>query len=92
MSTTSKVMHSVRGGGGGFRGAKENGQCYYSDGLDSLATEAIEGLHRLLQLLLVITHFLKVDRKSISAWLPLSIRIFDTSHRSMWTVSTIALV
>jgi hypothetical protein len=79
-------------GVGGFRGAKGNGQCYYSDGLDSLATEAIEGLHRLFQLLLVITHFLKVDRKSISAWLPLSIRIFDMSYRSMWTVSTITSV
>jgi hypothetical protein len=42
---------------GGFWGAKGNGQCYYSDGLDSLAVEAIEGLHRLLELLLVITHF-----------------------------------
>jgi hypothetical protein len=64
MSTTSKVMHSVRGG---FWGAKGNGQCYYFDGLDSLPTEAIEGLRRLLELFLVITHFSNVERKSISA-------------------------
>jgi hypothetical protein len=82
-------MYSVRGF---FLGAKGNGQCYYSDGLDSLAVKAVEGLRRLLELLLIITHFLKVDRKSISTWLPLSTRIFDTSHRSMWTVSTIASV
>jgi hypothetical protein len=82
-------MHSVRGF---FLGAKGNGQHYYFDGLDSPAAEAIEGLRRLLELFLVITHFLKVDKKSISAWLPLSIRIFDMSHRSMWMVSTIASV
>jgi hypothetical protein len=89
MSTTSKVMYSMRGF---FWGVKGNEQCYYSDELNSLAVEAIEGLRRLLKLLLVITHFFKVNRKSISAWLPLSTRIFDTSHQSMWTVSTIALV
>jgi hypothetical protein len=63
MSTTSKVMYFVRGF---FWGAKGNGQCYYSDRLDSLATEATEGLCWLLELLLVTTHFSKVDRKSIS--------------------------
>jgi hypothetical protein len=42
-------------------------QCYYSDELDSLVVEAVEGLCQLLELLLVITHFLKVHRKSISA-------------------------
>jgi hypothetical protein len=73
-------------------GAKGDEKCYYSDGLDSLAAKAIEGLRWLLELLLVITHFSKVDRKSISAWLPLSTRIFDTSHRSMWTMSTITSV
>jgi hypothetical protein len=89
MSTTSKVIYSIRGF---FGGAKGNEQCYYFDGLDSLATEAIEGLCRLLELLLIITHFLKVDRKSISASLPLSTWICDMSHRSMWTVSTITSV
>jgi hypothetical protein len=88
MSMISKVMYSVWR----FFGVKGNGHCYYFDGLDSLTTEDIEGLCRLLELLLVITHFLKVDRKSISAWLSLSTRIFDTSHRSMWTVSTITSV
>jgi hypothetical protein len=56
MSTTSKVMYSMRGF---FWGVKGNEQCYYSDELNSLAVEAIEGLHRLLKLLLVITHFFK---------------------------------
>jgi hypothetical protein len=37
------------------------------DRLDSFAVEAIEGLHRFLELLLIIAHFSKVDRKSISA-------------------------
>jgi hypothetical protein len=46
---------------------KRDGQCYYSNRLDSFAVEAIERLHRFLELLLVITHFLKVHRKSISA-------------------------
>jgi hypothetical protein len=72
-----------------FWGAEGDGQCYYSNGLDSFAAEAIEGLRQFLEPLLVIPHFSKVDKKSISAWLPLSTRIFDTSHLSMWTVSTI---
>jgi hypothetical protein len=42
-----------------FWGAEGNGQCYYSNGLDSLAAEVIEGLHRLLELLFLRTHFLK---------------------------------
>jgi hypothetical protein len=88
MYTTLKVMYYVRG----FLGAERDGQCYYSDRLDSFAAKAIEGLRRFLELLLVITHFLNVDRKSIFAWLLLSTRIFDTSHISMWTVSTITLV
>jgi hypothetical protein len=75
-----------------FWGSKGDGERYYSDRLDSFAAKAIEGLCWFLELLLVITHFSKVDRKSISAWLPLSTKIFDTSHLSMWTVSTIASV
>jgi hypothetical protein len=47
-------MYSMRGF---FWGVKGNEQCYYSDELNSLAVEAIEGLRRLLKLLLVITHF-----------------------------------
>jgi hypothetical protein len=42
---------------GVFWAVRGNGQCYYSNGLDSLAAEAVEGLRRLLELLLVITHF-----------------------------------
>jgi hypothetical protein len=53
MSATSKDMYFVQG----VFCAKGNRQCYYSDGLDSLAAEAIEGLRRFLELLLVITHF-----------------------------------
>jgi hypothetical protein len=56
MYTTSKIMYSMRGF---FGGAKGNRQCYYSDGLDSLVAEAIEGLRWLLEVLLVITHFLR---------------------------------
>jgi hypothetical protein len=41
-----------------FRGAKGNG-CYYSEQLESFASEAIEGLCHFFQLLLVITHFFK---------------------------------
>jgi hypothetical protein len=52
----SKVMHS--GGGGGW-GAKENGQCYSSKGLDSFAAKVIEGLRQFFQLLLIATHFFK---------------------------------
>jgi hypothetical protein len=88
MSTTLKVMYYVRG----FFCAKRDGQCYYSDGLDSFAAKAIEGFCWILELLLVITHFFKADRKSISAWLLLSMRILDMSHLSMWTVRTIASV
>jgi hypothetical protein len=40
-----------------FQGAKRNKQCYDSDGLNSFASEAIEGLCRLFELLLVTTHF-----------------------------------
>jgi hypothetical protein len=54
--------------------------------------EAIKGLHQFFKLLLVVAIFSKVDRKFISVWLPLSTRIFETSHQSMWTVSTIASV
>jgi hypothetical protein len=56
---------------------------YSMRGLDSFATEAIERLRRFPELLHVIAHFLKVDRKSISAWLPLSMRILESSHLSM---------
>jgi hypothetical protein len=62
---------------GVFWGAKGDGKCYYSDRLDCFVAEAIEGLRRFLELLLVITQFLEVDRKSISARLPLSTMIFD---------------
>jgi hypothetical protein len=55
MSTTMKVMYSVRS----FLGAKGDRQCYYSNMLDSFATEAIEGLRRFLEMLLIITHFLE---------------------------------
>jgi hypothetical protein len=34
----------------------------------------------------------KVVRKSILAWLPLSMRMFVTSHLSMWTVPTMVPV
>jgi hypothetical protein len=56
MSITSKVMYFVREF---FWGDKGDRQCYYSDGLNSLATEAIEGLRQFLELLLIITHFFK---------------------------------
>jgi hypothetical protein len=75
-----------------FLGVKRDGQCYCSDGLDSFAAEAKKGLRRFFELVLVIAHFLKIDRKSISAWLSLSTRIFEMSYWSIWTVSTIESV
>jgi hypothetical protein len=42
---------------GFFFGAEGDGQCYYSDRLDSFTIEAIEGLCWFLELLLVVTHF-----------------------------------
>jgi hypothetical protein len=42
---------------GFFQGAKRNGQCYDSDGLDSFASKAVEGLCRLFEPLLVIAQF-----------------------------------
>jgi hypothetical protein len=41
MSTTSKVMHSVRGGGGWC--AEGDRQCYYSDGFNSLPPKPKRG-------------------------------------------------
>jgi hypothetical protein len=40
-----------------LRGAERDRQCYDSHGLDSFAAEAVEGLHRFFELLLVIIHF-----------------------------------
>jgi hypothetical protein len=42
-----------------YRGTKGNKQCYDSDGVDSLASEAIEGLCRLFEPLLAIAHILE---------------------------------
>jgi hypothetical protein len=40
-----------------FWGCQTRRQCYYSDRLNSFAAEAIEGLHRFFELLLVVAHF-----------------------------------
>jgi hypothetical protein len=77
MSTTSKVMYFMRGS---FQGVKGNGQCYYSDRLDSLATKAIEGLRQFLELLLVITHFFKGRLKEYFCLAAIVDKDFDTSH------------
>jgi hypothetical protein len=45
----------------GFWGAKQDGQCYYSDKIDSCDAEAIKGLHRLFELLLA--HFFEGRQK-----------------------------
>jgi hypothetical protein len=42
---------------GDFWGAERDGECYFPDGLDSFTTEGTKGLHRFLELLLVIAHF-----------------------------------
>jgi hypothetical protein len=42
-----------------YWGTKGNKQCYDSNGVNSLALEAIEGLCRLLEPLLVIAHILE---------------------------------
>jgi hypothetical protein len=60
MSTTSKVIYSVRGV---FWGADRDGQCYYLDMLDSFAAKAVQGLHRFFKLLLVVAHFLDGRQK-----------------------------
>jgi hypothetical protein len=52
-------MYSVRG----FLGAEQDGQCYYSDRLNSFAAKVIEGLRWLLELLLIVAHFFKVQQK-----------------------------
>jgi hypothetical protein len=88
MSTTSKVIYSVRG----FLGVpNEKGNVITPTG-SILLPPTIEELRWFFELLVVIAHFSKVDRKSISASLPLLTRIFEMSHRSMWMVSTIASV
>jgi hypothetical protein len=48
---------------GCFRGVERDGQCYYSDRLDSFAAEAIEVLHLFLELLFVIAYFFKGRQK-----------------------------
>jgi hypothetical protein len=89
MSTTSKVTYFVWGV---LWGSKQNGQGYDPDWFNSFATEVVEGFRWLFQLLSVISHFSNVERKSISAWLPLSMRILVTFYLSMWTVITMASV
>jgi hypothetical protein len=42
-----------------LRGAKQDAQCYDSDGLNSFVAEAVKGLHRFFELLLVIVYFFK---------------------------------
>jgi hypothetical protein len=44
-------------------GAKQDGQCYDPDGLDSFAAEAKDGLHRFFELFLVIAHFFEGREK-----------------------------
>jgi hypothetical protein len=65
---------------------------YDPDRFNSFATKAVEGLRRLYELLSIVAYFLKVDKKRISAWLSLSMRILIMSHLSMWTVMTMASV
>jgi hypothetical protein len=89
MSTTSNVMYYVCGF---LRVPNEMGNVITPTGLILLPSKPCRGLRRFFELLLVIAHFLKVDRKSISTWEPLSTRIFETSHQSMWTVNTIPSV
>jgi hypothetical protein len=59
MSTTSNVMYSVRGGGGGFGGAEGSRECAGPDWFNSFPAKAIEGLQWFLELLLVKTHFVE---------------------------------
>jgi hypothetical protein len=40
-----------------LRDAEQDGQCYDSDRLDSFASEAVEGLHRLFEMFLIIAHY-----------------------------------
>jgi hypothetical protein len=56
MSTTSKVMYSVRLL---YGVPNKMGKGYNSNGLDSLSSEAVKGLHWLFELFLVIAHFFK---------------------------------
>jgi hypothetical protein len=55
MSTTLKIIYSVQG----FLGTERDGQCYHSDGLNSLVSEVIEELRQFLVLFLIITHLFK---------------------------------
>jgi hypothetical protein len=55
MSTTLKIIYSVQG----FLGTERDGQCYHSDGLNSLVSEAVEELRQFLVLFLIITHLFK---------------------------------
>jgi hypothetical protein len=88
MSTTSKVMYSMRG----FFGVMNDTGKADPDWFNSFPAEAIEGLCRFFELFSVKNHFLKAVRKRISSWLPLSMWILVTSHLSMWIVMTMELV
>jgi hypothetical protein len=60
--------------------------------LDLFATKAIEGLHRLFELLSIVTHFLEGCEEKDLRLTTIVTRILVMPHLLLWTVMTIVSI
>jgi hypothetical protein len=89
MSTTSKVMYSVRG----FFGVPNDmGRVMTLTGSIIFPLKLYKSFVGSLSYFLVVTHLFKGCEEEDFGLLPLSMRILVTSHLSMWTVTTMPSV